>query len=142
VFTDYELLQPFDQLGRSVHSLTDEERASDNLTRFLGIDVPVGKVFSLERRGWQRGRPQDAGVQQWISRPLPGGGSVTVSLDPGIAVRHIAGFGEIQRFEAVFICPHRDGSDHYPRQDYPAFSTLDPIAASELLRDLTEVTTG
>ncbi|NUP53631.1 MAG: DUF4132 domain-containing protein, partial [Catenulispora sp.] len=142
VFTDYELLQPFDQLARPVYSLTGEERASDNLTRFLGIDVPLGKVLGLERRGWRRGRPQDAGVQQWISRPLADGGSVTVALDPGVAVGHVAGFGEVQRFEAVFISPYRDGSGHRPRQDHPAFSALDPITASELLRDLTEVTAG
>jgi hypothetical protein len=37
VFADYEILQPFVQLGRSVHALTEEERAASNLERFTGI---------------------------------------------------------------------------------------------------------
>ncbi|MBS2534645.1 DUF4132 domain-containing protein [Catenulispora sp. NF23] len=95
VFADYEILQPFDQLGRAVHALTDEEKASGTLTRFAGIDVPTGKVLGLERRGWLRGAPQDAGVQHWVYRPRP---------------------------------------------ESPTFAGLDAVTASELLRDLTEVT--
>jgi hypothetical protein len=142
VFADYELVQPFHQLGRPVHTLTAQEAASDDLTRFSGIDVPVGRVLGLERRGWRRGVPQDAGIQGWISRRLPEGGSITVTLDPGITVGYVTEFGQTQRFQAVFISPDADGGERHPRQAYPAFSTLDPVTASELLRDLTEATAG
>ena len=142
VFADYEILQPFEQLGRAVYALTDEDRASSRLARFEGIDTPAGKVLGLERRGWQRGVPQDAGVQCWIARPLPGGGSVTVELDPGITVGHIYEWGEIQRFPAVFMSRHAGGEDYWDKKEYPTFAELDQITASELLRDLTEVTTA
>lgn len=140
VFADYELVQPFDQLGRSVHALTEQEAASGALTRFSGVDVPVGKVLGLERRGWRRGEPQDAGIQGWIFRRLPEGGSITVTLDPGVTVGYVTEFSATQRFPAVFISPYADGGDHDPRRAYAPFSTLDPVTASELLRDLTEAT--
>ncbi|WP_307856456.1 DUF4132 domain-containing protein [Catenulispora pinistramenti] len=140
VFADYEILQPFDQLGRAVHALTDEEKASGTLTRFAGIDVPTGKVLGLERRGWRRGAPQDAGVQHWVYRTLPGGGSVTVALDPGIAVGFVGALGENQRFSGVFLSTHDEGGVYRPRPESPTFAGLDAVTASELLRDLTEVT--
>ncbi|NUR59200.1 MAG: DUF4132 domain-containing protein [Catenulispora sp.] len=142
VFADYEVVQPFDQLGRSVHAFTEQEAASATLTRFSGIDVPVGKVLGLERRGWRRGEPQDAGIQSWIYRRLPTGGSLAVTLDPGITVGYVTEFGATQRFEDVFICPFAEGGDYHSRQTYPALSTLDPVMATELLRDLTEATSG
>ena len=54
LFADYEILQPFPQLGRAVHTLTDAERGASSLTRFAGITVPTGRLMSLERRGWRR----------------------------------------------------------------------------------------
>jgi hypothetical protein len=143
VFADYELLQPFAQLGRSVHTLTPEEKASSNLTRFLGIEIPVGKILGLERRGWHRGTALDAGVQRWIYRTLPQGGSITVDLNPGIAIGYVNALGETQQFDAVFIDEGAEGNDYRAASTkYRAFSTLDDVTTSELLRDLTEVTAG
>lgn len=141
VFADYEILQPFEQLGRGVYALTDEERASTKLTRFAGLDIPVGRVLGLERRGWQRGAPQDAGIQGWIWRPLPGGGSLTATLDPGITVGYVDEWGQTQRLPEVFLSRYFGGEERWSATDYPTFAALDEIAASELLRDLIEVTT-
>ena len=138
VFADYEILQPFEQLGRTVYALTDAEKASGTLSRFAGMATPVGKVLGLERRGWRRGAPQDAGIQGWISRPLPDGGSVTVDLDPGMTIGYVSEWGGIQRFRAIFLSRHHDGEDYYSGRSYPAFGRLDELTASELLRDLTE----
>src|SRR5205085_754174 len=46
VFADYELLQPFPQLARPVHELTDEERASTNLARFTGATPSANSTRS------------------------------------------------------------------------------------------------
>ncbi|MFD0638862.1 DUF4132 domain-containing protein [Catenulispora yoronensis] len=141
LFADYELLQPFPQLGRATAALTDAEKAATNLTRFLAADVPVGRLLGLERRGWRRGTPQDGGVQRWIYRTLPHGGSISIGLDPGIVVGWVLGLGETQQLNAVFIDPGTEGGDFVPQYaTYQPFSVLDDVAASELLRDLTEVT--
>ncbi|ACU69341.1 WGR domain-containing protein [Catenulispora acidiphila DSM 44928] len=142
VFADYEILQPFAQLGRTVFAFTDAEKASTRLTRFGGIETPVGKVLGLERRGWRRGAPQDAGIQGWISRALLGGGSVTATLDPGITVDYVAEWGETQRLQEVFISRHADGESYWNASaKFRELGSLDEITASELLRDLTEATT-
>ena len=73
VLSDYELLQPFVQLGRPVHRLTKEHRVS----KLYALDdtrrVPVGRLLGLFSRGWERGEAQDGGVSHWVSMPLPDG---------------------------------------------------------------------
>ncbi|WNV84677.1 DUF4132 domain-containing protein [Umezawaea sp. Da 62-37] len=135
VFADYEILQPFPQLGRPVHAFTDAERAAKTLTRFEGVEVPVGKLLGLTNRGWRRGEPQDAGVECWITRPVPGG-TLVVNLDPGIAVGVVTMFEE-QRLTNVWL--NDRGGDWRPRGSR-TFGELDPITASEVLADLSSLT--
>ncbi|MEW9533096.1 WGR and DUF4132 domain-containing protein [Microbispora sp. NPDC049125] len=116
VFADYEILQPFPQLGRETYA--PEETL---LAEISGARIPTVKVIGLERRGWRRGTPQDAGLQFWIERDVPGGGAVTIGLDPGIAIGYLD-FADEQTLEGIAL----DG--------------LDPITASEILRDLREIT--
>ncbi|GAA2399418.1 hypothetical protein GCM10010191_03020 [Actinomadura vinacea] len=133
VFADYEIVQPFPQLGREVHVLTERERASARLERFEGITVPVHSVLGLARRGWERGAPQDAGIERWISKPVPGGLHVVIGLDMGIHAG-LASDSEDQTFDHVWITarPTDFRYDDRPR----TFGELDPITASEVLSDL------
>ena len=135
VFADYEILQPFAQLGRPVHAFTDEERTGNALTRFEGVTVPVGKVLGLVNRGWHRGEPQDAGVECWITKPVPGG-SLVVNLDPGIPVGIVTMFEE-QKLTSVWL---NDRGGDWVRRGSRKFAELDPITASELLADLSSLT--
>lgn len=137
VFADYEILQPFPQLGRPAHRLTPSENAAATLTRFENLTVPTGRLLGLTRRGWQRGVPQDAGVEQWITRPLPGGRAVVVNLNPGLAVGAQDTFPE-QTLEHIWISDSGDG-DWFPRAG-SRFGELDPVHASEVLADLTDLT--
>ncbi|GAA3350926.1 hypothetical protein GCM10020358_78680 [Amorphoplanes nipponensis] len=139
VFADYEILQPFAQLGRETFSLTPEEAAAARLTRFEGHTVPTGRVIGLERRGWRREEPQDAGVQGRIELALGSRQEVVIELDPGIAVGALDIFPE-QKLEMIFLSDgtgNRWGADttgHVP------LGRLDPVTASEIIRDLTELT--
>ncbi|PRY41731.1 DUF4132 domain-containing protein [Umezawaea tangerina] len=135
VFADYEILQPFPQLGRPVHAFTDAERAERRLTRFEDVKVPVGKLLGLTNKGWRRGEPQDAGVECWITRPVPGG-SLVVNLDPGIPVGVVTLFEE-QCLTAVWL--NDRGGDWRPRGSR-TFGELDPVTASEVLADLSSLT--
>jgi hypothetical protein len=138
VFADYETLQPFPQLGRPVYALTGEERASGRLERFEGLIVPVGKVLGLERRGWRRGEPQDAGIERWISRQVTEGRYVVIDLDPGIAVGVVDALPE-QTLQYVWLGDRP--TDFWPsRGASRRFGELDPATASEVLADLTELT--
>ncbi|MEV6984166.1 DUF4132 domain-containing protein [Sphaerisporangium sp. NPDC051017] len=116
VFADYEILQPFPQLGRETYGL-DETL----LAEISAAKVPTGAVIGLERRGWRRGEPQDAGWQSWIERDVPDGRTITIGLNPGIAIGYLE-FADEQTLEGIAL----DG--------------LDPITVSEILRDLREIT--
>ncbi|WP_051796942.1 DUF4132 domain-containing protein [Catenuloplanes japonicus] len=115
IFADYEILQPFPQLGREVFTPSPSAVAA-----FEGLTVPTGRVLGLAARGWTRGTPQDAGWQGWIERTMHGH-TVTVHLDPGIIIGLPA------------ENPEQTISVSFP-------DTLDPISASEFLRDLHDLT--
>ncbi|GAA3193135.1 DUF4132 domain-containing protein [Actinocorallia longicatena] len=124
--------QPFAQLERPVARLSDAERDASHLHRFEGHRVPAGRLLSLKNRGWRSGERRD-GLEQWISRPLPGGAHLVVEFAPGIP--H-AGHRPPQHLTRIRI------TDRPSPQDgpAPAFGTLDPTAASEVLTDLARLT--
>jgi hypothetical protein len=136
VFADYEILQPFPQLTRTVHILTDAERAGRRLERFQDAAVPAEAVLGLERRGWRRSRPAEAGIQGCVFRELPGGLYVNIRLDPGISIGHVDDSGD-QYLEEIRL-DDRPADDRWsPRTGRP-FGELDPVTASELLAELAE----
>ncbi|WP_433472700.1 DUF4132 domain-containing protein [Spirillospora sp. CA-142024] len=134
VFADYEILQPFPQLGRPVHRLSGDERAGGRLARFEGLTVPVGKVLGLTSRGWDRGAPQDAGIECWISRRLPGGRYIVIDLDPGIAVGVVDALPD-QTLRAVALTGRPD-QIWMGGGPTASFADLDLVTVSEVLADL------
>jgi hypothetical protein len=134
VLADYEILQPFPQLGRSLHVLAPGEDFLGRLKSYRDQPYAVGRILSLTKRGWVRGEPQDAGVECWITRPLPGGGALVASLDPGIAVGAIEVFPEI-RFSELWYSTNGDGY-WSAQKDAPTAVEPDPITVSEILSEL------
>ncbi|MEU8774205.1 DUF4132 domain-containing protein [Streptomyces sp. NPDC048606] len=138
LFADYEIVQPFPQLGRTVHALAAQESSGHRLTRFEGVTVPVGRLLGLTKRGWARGVPQDAGVERWISRRLGKERYLVIALDMGIAVGMAGEFPD-QLLETVWL--DTMPRDYWRSQSYPlTFADLDPVLASEVIADLTELT--
>ncbi|MGW5637578.1 DUF4132 domain-containing protein, partial [Streptomyces sp. NPDC003832] len=141
LFAGEGIVQPFPQLGRAVHALTAEEAAGHRLARFEGAVVPVGRLLGLTRRGWERGKPQDAGVERWFHRRIDEGRHLVVDLDPGITVGAVDMLGD-QTFQAVSLNTTPDDYWRSGDRGRLSFAGLDPVTASELLADLTEVTTA
>jgi hypothetical protein len=137
VFADYEVLQPFAQLGRETYGLTDEERDSRHLARFEERSAPTTKLLGLERRGWVRGMPQDAGIQGWFERTVPGNQAVVIDIEPGIVVGEVTYFTD-QKVNRVWVNDAPRGG-WYANDRGLSFAALDPVTASEILRDLTEM---
>ncbi|NJL20355.1 MAG: DUF4132 domain-containing protein [Leptolyngbyaceae cyanobacterium SM1_3_5] len=62
LLSDYEIVQPFVQLGRSLHRLEPGEETALEIARFKNLKVPiVALVRTLENLGWQRGVLHDHG---------------------------------------------------------------------------------
>ncbi len=138
VFADYEILQPFPQLGRARFTLTADETAGPRLARFEGLRVPTTKLLGLERRGWRRESPQDGGIQSVFEKQVGSGLTMMVQMDPGIAVGELAYFPD-QKLESVFL-HNGTGTWWFDNKGEVPLKDLDPVALSEIVRDLTEVT--
>jgi hypothetical protein len=132
VLADYEIVQPFPQLGRDVHTPGEADFAA-----IEGRVVPVGRVLGLEKKGWRRGAPQDAGIQGWMERPLRDGRYAVIDLDPGIVVGMVAEFDQ-QTLGKLYISDTADG--RWSARPAVPIDRLDPVTASELMRDLTDLT--
>ncbi|MFD4676282.1 WGR and DUF4132 domain-containing protein [Lentzea sp. NPDC058450] len=134
VFADYEILQPFPQLGRPVHLVPEGDELLPMLKKFCTTPYPIGKLLGLTKKGWVRGAPQDAGVECWMTRPFPDGGALVASLEPGIAVGAMDVFPEVG-FSDMWFSPNGYGTWSAPK-DAPATYPIDPITLSELLSEL------
>jgi hypothetical protein len=139
LFADYEILQPFPQLGRPVYALTEQERTERHVARFEGVVVPTGRLLGLANRGWERSTPMDAGIQPHVCRKVDESLYLIIDLDPGIPVGNTDALGD-QTLRAVYLGADPDGYWRRSDQEDPPLGTLDPIVASELLGDLTHLT--
>jgi Domain of unknown function (DUF4132) len=62
IFSDYNIIQPFPQLGRPVYTLEPDEMDGNEITKFKDIEIPViALVRTLEALGWQRSGLHDHG---------------------------------------------------------------------------------
>jgi hypothetical protein len=141
VFADYEILQPFPQLGRPVMLFTEEELATGELTRFDKIEVESGPLLGLTKRGWHRSHPEDAGIEPGLYFPLPGGGSLVMLLKDGLWI------GAMEEVPAqTFELRWSAGGFHDWMLDRERSKSivdrLDPVTASEILLTLDRLTGG
>lgn len=130
IFADYEILQPFKQLGRETYTLTPDELGGSEIKRFEHKTVATGSVMGLINRGWERGEAQDAGWVGWFSKRVSDGLQVDLELDPGTIVGDIS-YEPKQRIPKI-VLRHIGTWDN---QGHAKFERLDPIIASEVLRD-------
>ncbi len=132
LFADYELLQPFAQLGRDTHVLTASEAAQDKLERWKGVAVPTGRVLGLINKGWRRGEAQDGGGIWYYTKPLGADKAIELTFEPGIIVGMVDEYPEQKLLDVVVGKPSQWGEI----QTNESFAQLDPISASELIRDM------
>ncbi len=132
LLADYELLQPFAQLGRDTYTLSDEERATNKLLRWKGVKVATGKILGLSNNGWRRGAAEDGGCIMTYDKAADAARTLELMLDPGIIVGMIDEYPEQELCEITLGTGYRWGPDAHLEM----FATLDPIVASELVRDM------
>ncbi|WP_432109858.1 DUF4132 domain-containing protein [Streptomyces sp. AA1529] len=140
VFTDHEIQQPFPQLDRAVHRLTEDEAAGDHLERFENITVSTAKLLGLERRGWQRDEPMFAGYQGQLSKPVGKNRWIVVSPSEGFIIGAVDASTE-QSLEYIGLTDQPTAWTPSGEPSRPTFAELDPVTTSELLADLTELVT-
>ncbi|MFK8001773.1 MAG: DUF4132 domain-containing protein, partial [Polyangiales bacterium] len=80
VFADYELLQPFEQLGREVYA-SDEAKAL--IEEMQSKELATTRLLSLRRRGWEEGEGGGGGRVSHFVRSI-GDASAALEMSPGI----------------------------------------------------------
>jgi hypothetical protein len=130
IFADYEILQPFKQLGREAYALTDAEKQSHELKRFQGRTYVTASVMGLAKRGWEA-QSYSGGMLNAYAKSLGEDLRVTVDLDPGTIIGDPT-HEPRQKIPNVTLS-RRTG---YDSVNPPHFRALDAIAASEVLRDI------
>lgn len=128
IFGDYEILQPFEQLGRSVNVLRPEEREAIALDRVSGIVVAARKTLGiLETRGYRRDQAGFVSAFLRDVRAADGRALVArVPLAPGFEIAVLAHAGD--QTTAAATLTDAEGNA-------VPFGALDPAAFSELIRD-------
>jgi hypothetical protein len=138
LFGDYEIVSPFPQLGRPSYPLSTDQLAKKEIVHFetRGKLPAQSLVFGLEKLGWQRGVPADAG---WVGEHSKQfyGANVTAVIDyeEGFSVGYWEGAGE-QTIKRLFFIPGLYTPQMYPdHKNALRLSDVDPIAISEVLGD-------
>ena len=137
VFNDYEIIQPFLQLGRKVHRLEPDELKAKELLRNKGITVPaVTLVGILERHGWNRGMAEGGGLFREHTKSFEGANVTAVIQYNGIVAGSIA-YSEDQDVERCFFAPGIPPFARHPRlKDALRLDQVDPVVVSEVLGTL------
>lgn len=137
LFGDYEISQPFPQLGRETYELTEEEKASSTIGRFANIEVEAARLRGMPARGWNLGSPQDSGCIWWLERPVRFlDGKVTTAIfnfEAGLFTGGGDWEDKLQTLRELTLDQPYGQRGNSSR----TFGELDPVTASEMLRGLT-----
>jgi hypothetical protein len=140
ILSDYDIMAPFAQLGRAIYALASGEETLQEISRFKDAKVPaVTLVGMLEKAGWLRGIPQDAGVF-YEHFKIFSGANVTVVVEyDGVPIGYMEGW-EDQSIERCFFLKGIYTPTMYPNHaNAIALGDVDAVAISEVLKDLTAI---
>ena len=139
LLADYELLQPFEQLGREVAHMPAALLDQSELTAWDGRQLSTGSLMGLTAQGWQR-EVGDGGMVDCMYLALPDGLSISMSYSPGWFVASPVDTSEGQTVESIRL----DGLVRHPT--LPSAEPVDarwadvsPISRSEVLRTLNRI---
>ncbi len=132
VFQEYEILQPFLQLGRPVFHRTAEQAALLEVPGVAGLEVPTTRLLGLAGRGWQSADEQ-SGTSVSFAKPLPRSTlQAEMALDPGVFAV-VSEFPK-QKLGPLVVCRRRSTSWGQARA--VPLEKIDEIAFSELMSDV------
>lgn len=134
IFSDYEVVQPFEQLGRAVHAIAGG--GATDLPGAAGKKVAARKLLGvMESRGWER---DDRGhITAWLRSVVSADGAplrVRWPITPGIALDDTLRHAPDVTMEALVVERGAGGAGVRV-----ALAALDPVSYSELARDVEAV---
>ena len=149
--SDYEITQPFEQLGRKVFRPDEKEKSENCITRFEGDELnSLALIGKMTKLGWYKGQAEDAGIFYYFYRLDPqrritapdgtvtteGSGAMLVFSGTSISVYDFEG-EEVTLGELVF-----SGADKVPnyyskeRKGWMKINDVSPRYFSEIMLSL------
>jgi len=138
VFGDYEIIPPFPQLGRPLFALEKGEREATEVTRFAKKKIASPTlVATLEKLGWSRGVPEDAGIFGEHSKRFYAANVTAVVEYPGVPVGSIVDWEDQEIERCYFLAGLHAPEGYRERKGAMKLDQVDPVVMSEVLHDLT-----
>jgi hypothetical protein len=132
VLGDYEIIAPFPQLARRIHTLLPGEESARELTRFNGPVVPAMVFLGvLKSHGWTDARWEDGRGDGGFYKRFPG------QLVTACVGTHSSG-DTVRIARAYFAAGVDAETDRDPRSALP-LGRVDPVVLSEVLGTLAVV---
>jgi len=140
VLSDYEIVPPFEQIGRLTFGIEPSEADTMDLApRYKGVKIPPQSlVFTLEKLGWTRGAPMDGGVFTEHLKVFHAANITVYVCYEGVPVGYMEGWDD-QPIENVFFLKGTAGNSgyySYHGKDGIKLEDVDRIVMSEVLKDV------
>ncbi|HTJ71497.1 MAG TPA: DUF4132 domain-containing protein [Actinospica sp.] len=139
LFADYEIVQPFAQLGRAINTLTEAERAGAPFSRFSNVNVPVEEVRGLFKRGWELVGSRNYSTDDFLKRPTLDGRWLFVGIYPGLGDGFADEYLSKQRLGHVVLHDTASLGAAKSATTSSGLHDLDPLTVSELIGDLSRM---
>ncbi|HEY0735488.1 MAG TPA: DUF4132 domain-containing protein, partial [Herpetosiphonaceae bacterium] len=142
ILSDYEIVQPFPQLGRAIQRLAAHEQNITDITRFNGLSIPAPKlIFGLDRLGWTRNMP---GYNSYVTghfKPFYHANLTAVIRYKDGAAPYAVIDAPDQTIEYIAFMPGILKADHdSEHKERLVLGDVDPIVLSEALNDMRGLT--
>lgn len=129
--SDYEIIPPFPQIDRDTYTLQQEEVELEEIKRFQAVQIPgITLARMMESRGWLRGSSPNGSVDYCVHYKYFAKANVTAVVGEYEHMHVVQ--SSIEGDEALDGCCFLAG-EHLPDGE------VDPLALSEVLRDLTAI---
>ncbi|WLQ16291.1 DUF4132 domain-containing protein [Hahella aquimaris] len=143
MFSDYELLPPFQQLSRPVFALSEQELEQQSMSRFEKLKLPAPTlVFGLEKQGWARGEAMDAGGFDEHSKQFAAANvTAVVNYEGVVGMGYIEADETLETTEIVFVEGMRQPSGYGwdIKDKILPLKQVDPLVISEVIKDLNQL---
>jgi hypothetical protein len=133
VLGDYEIIPPFQQLGREICRPEPEDLEVTEITRFKGPKIPGITVYGmLERSHWLRDSPADAGGFMQHSKYFPSADVTAFVQYTGMGIGY---YEEEQEIESVYFVPGHIKPERWgTHTNKLKIKNVDAVIISEVLR--------
>lgn len=133
---DYEIIQPFPQIGRPFFTLTLAERTATRLDRFCDTDLATDRFLALHRSpGWGAAALWDSGSTVATGRRLPHHRILIVRITPGYREGRLADTPR-QTITDIWLSPTDSHGRRGARTEALPLGGIEPLTASEIIADL------